>query len=264
MGRTTGQRTDDAVELVMDEKTAFGFFRTVEPVRASEEIARQIAQSIDAGLLRPDQRLPGERTLADIFGVSRGPVREAMRSLEALGYITVRPGRGATVRLGQACEDDVIRLRFESRRDALVEHFEVHAALFAEACALAARRAGADEVEALEQVLARQAQARERTEKTDLFYSDRDFTCAIARMAHNQTLESMLIESTSYTRSCRITLFALPGAVRAGKSLSEHQRIVEQIRSGDEAQAGLAGRGHVMSALSDWLAFLEKSENADR
>jgi len=247
----------------MKTSLAASFLRVVEPVRASEEIARQMAQAIDSGMFQLGETLPGERQLAQIFGVSRGPVREAMASLEALGYIAVRPGRGATVELGSAGNDSDVRHRFESRRDLLVEHFEVHAALFAEACALAAKRGQAEEVAVLQHVLERQEQAGARNDKADLFYIDRDFTCVIAAMAHNRALESLIIESSGYTRNCRITLFALPTANRAAKSIAEHRRIVDRIKRGDAVMAAQAGRDHVLSALHDWLRVLSVGASAE-
>jgi DNA-binding FadR family transcriptional regulator len=69
-------------------------FSEVRPTRGFEEIAMQIQSAVYAGKLNVGDRLPNERDLGEIFGVSRATLREALRLLEALGVIEVR--RGAT------------------------------------------------------------------------------------------------------------------------------------------------------------------------
>ena len=72
-----------------DSETAF---RRVQVARAFEDIARQIREELLQGRLRPGDRLPAERELAVQFGVSRNTLREALRSLEIAGLITLRKG----------------------------------------------------------------------------------------------------------------------------------------------------------------------------
>ena len=75
-------------------------FRRVKVARAFEDIARQIREEFVSGGLRPGDRLPAERELAQQFGVSRNTLREALRSLELAGLIVLRKGAtgGAFVR----------------------------------------------------------------------------------------------------------------------------------------------------------------------
>jgi GntR family transcriptional repressor for pyruvate dehydrogenase complex len=67
-------------------------FRRVQVARAFEDIAGQIRQELSQGRLRAGDRLPSERELAVQFGVSRNTLREAFRSLEIAGLITLRKG----------------------------------------------------------------------------------------------------------------------------------------------------------------------------
>jgi GntR family transcriptional repressor for pyruvate dehydrogenase complex len=67
-------------------------FRKVQVARAFEDIAGQIRAELSQGRLRPGDRLPAERDLAVQFGVSRNTLREALRSLEISGLITLRKG----------------------------------------------------------------------------------------------------------------------------------------------------------------------------
>lgn len=67
-------------------------FIPITPQRAFEEIASQIRNMVASGRLRPGDRLPAERTLAEKFSVSRNTLREALRALELSGMIELRKG----------------------------------------------------------------------------------------------------------------------------------------------------------------------------
>ncbi len=69
-------------------------FQPVRRSRVSTDIVRQIQDLIAAEDLQPGDRLPGERELADALSVSRQSVREALRVLDYLGVVVVRPGEG--------------------------------------------------------------------------------------------------------------------------------------------------------------------------
>lgn len=74
--------------------TKNGFaFKPLSPKRNSEEIAHQIEESILNKHFKPNDRLPSERELAVQFNAGRGAVREALRRLEGLGFVYVKPGR---------------------------------------------------------------------------------------------------------------------------------------------------------------------------
>ncbi|HEY8478022.1 MAG TPA: GntR family transcriptional regulator, partial [Chloroflexota bacterium] len=89
-----------------------GLFRPVSASRTFEAIIAQVQEAILSGKLRYGDRLASERELVQQFGVSRATLREALRSLEALGWIEIRPGaqggifvvRPSTDRAGSALE----------------------------------------------------------------------------------------------------------------------------------------------------------------
>lgn len=72
-------------------------FKPIDRKKASEQVAEQIRNSIFGGLLRPGQRLPSERDLAEQFDVTRTTLREALKKLESLKLIFIRHGDRATV-----------------------------------------------------------------------------------------------------------------------------------------------------------------------
>ncbi len=72
----------------------------VKPVKKetlTEQIMNQLAEQITSGELKPGERLPDERSLAEMFGVTRSRIREALRALSLIGLIDIRPGGGSFV-----------------------------------------------------------------------------------------------------------------------------------------------------------------------
>ena len=72
----------------------------VKPVKKetlTEQIMNQLAEQITSGELAPGERLPDERSLAEMFGVTRSRIREALRALSLIGLIDIRPGGGSFV-----------------------------------------------------------------------------------------------------------------------------------------------------------------------
>ncbi|MFE5430732.1 FadR/GntR family transcriptional regulator [Peribacillus simplex] len=74
------------------EENKFDFFSKVEPVRGFDEVVRQIQEAISSGKFKVGERLPSERTLSEIFNISRPTIREAIRVLEAEKVVEVKKG----------------------------------------------------------------------------------------------------------------------------------------------------------------------------
>ncbi|MBW2522956.1 MAG: FadR family transcriptional regulator [Deltaproteobacteria bacterium] len=81
----------------MIQSTSAEAFQPLRPIRSSHRVADQIWKAIAEGRLGPGDVLPPERTLAKQLQVTRNTVREATRSLEQLGLVSIRQGRGVTV-----------------------------------------------------------------------------------------------------------------------------------------------------------------------
>lgn len=79
------------------EQSIFLDLKPVQSQKVSENIYEQIKEKIISGELKPNDRLPSERSLIDIFGRSRPTIREALRMLESAGFIETLPGRGGAM-----------------------------------------------------------------------------------------------------------------------------------------------------------------------
>jgi len=86
-----------------------GGFTRVQTRRGFEYISEQIRKAIGDGTYKPGERLPPERQLAEIFGVSRQGVREALRGLEASGLVSSRPGAGGGVFVREGDPETITR-----------------------------------------------------------------------------------------------------------------------------------------------------------
>jgi GntR family transcriptional regulator, transcriptional repressor for pyruvate dehydrogenase complex len=126
-------------------------FRPVSLRNAFEAVVEQIADIIDLGLLAPGERLPAERELALLLGVSRPTVREALRVLVMSGYVAIRRGAvgGAFVLERPPERSERIRQALHARREELLALLEWRRVVEAEAAALAALRADDDQLRSL-------------------------------------------------------------------------------------------------------------------
>ncbi len=134
LGRTPMTADDDRNGHLMTRRT--------RAAGAADRTVRAIAETIISGTLNPGERLPTERALATQLQVSRNTVREAIRSLEAMGVVEVRRGDGLYVTsLEPHCLLDTPSLVTPLLRNHnILEMFEVRAILESAATAMAAAR----------------------------------------------------------------------------------------------------------------------------
>lgn len=122
--------------------------KVVRPKRLYEQIARQIEALIRAENLPPGSKLPGERELAEMLGVSRPSVREALIALETAGYVEFRAGSGNYVR-DHGARGVPSLSRLEDLGPGPVEQFEARRAMETACAELAVHRATGEQVAAL-------------------------------------------------------------------------------------------------------------------
>ncbi|MEQ8397931.1 FCD domain-containing protein [Thalassobaculum sp.] len=203
--------------------------------RVQQEIERRILTAeIKAG-----ERI-GEAALAESLGVSRGPVREAMRGLERAGLVEINANRGAIVRsIGL---DEVAGL------------YALRGAIFALACECVARRRTdailaklLDQVVGMEEAVANDA--------LDTYYRmNVEFHATILELSGNararSTYEGIVKEMHLFRRR------GLSKVPNIASSLAEHRTIIEAIDRGDPAAAREAGRYHVEQGCKRFLGTL--------
>jgi GntR family transcriptional repressor for pyruvate dehydrogenase complex len=216
----------------------------IKSTRIYEEIVRQIKTMIGEGRLKSGDQLPPERDLAEKFLVSRTSVREALRALESVGLIEIRPGEGTFVR--EVSVDALVEplaLVLLSQRAMIEELFEARRMLEPVIARLAAQRATKDEVQEMERIL--EAQAKEITSGNTGLAQDAAFHAAIGTAAHNRAITRIVHAVMDLLGQSREESIRTPG--RPTRSHEDHQRILAAIRVGDATGAERAMLDHVVA-----------------
>ena len=124
---------------------------------ARADVLEQLREAILSGRIRPGDRLPGERQLCESFGVGRPTLREALRSLEAIGMIEVRPGKGGgsyAVTPSESTVGDALSALLSLRGASPEDLAEFRVDFEGENAAWAARCADAADISALQAIVA--------------------------------------------------------------------------------------------------------------
>ncbi len=217
----------------------------LEPVRKTKvyaEAAAQIQRLIADGRLKPGDKLPPERELAEVFGVSRTSVRDAIRVLETQGLVEPRHGEGTVVR--QISIDAIVSPLADAlaaTKDLTADLFDMRKMLEPPLARAAAFRATAEDVRALEEIVARQT-GRVRAGEIAI-EEDSAFHYRIATAAKNQVVLRTIDVLMDLLRESRVRSLQGPG--RAEKSLDGHRRILAAIRRRDPNGAAEEMRIHI-------------------
>jgi GntR family transcriptional repressor for pyruvate dehydrogenase complex len=212
------------------------------------QIEGRIAALIELGTLAPGARLPSERELARIFGVSRLAVREAAHRLEARGLVAVRRGAGSFVAFrAPAAEPAEPRLPATADLDELAD---VRMLLEPAAADWAARRADGSSLAIMLRIAERfeQAAASGEPQFELLASADIELHLEIAQAADNGLLARLIEQLHALHRLQLEWSLRRPG--RLGETAAEHRRLVDAIAAGDPAAAREAMVAHLAAAAA--------------
>ncbi|MBO9535485.1 GntR family transcriptional regulator [Herbaspirillum sp.] len=197
----------------------------------SEHVFRKIQTAIVQGDIAPGSKI-SEPELARTYGISRGPLREAIHRLEGQNLLVRVPHVGARV----------VSLTLEG----LVELFQIRESLEGMACRLAAQRMSRAELDELRRVLDMHEQD-EAFQAGRGYYQqegDYDFHYKIIQASGNQILTRILCgELYQLARMYRIQYSATPNRPR--HAFAEHHRILDALADGDGELADLLMRRHI-------------------
>jgi DNA-binding GntR family transcriptional regulator len=198
-------------------------------VALREQVLAELRRRIVDGDYAQGERLT-ETRLADDFGVSRNPVREALRVVEAEGFVHILPRRGAVV---ATLDETAVR-----------DLFAVRGQLETLAAGLAAERATPADVARLRRLL---DEARVATEAKD-FDRVAELNSALHRSVIAMSGNRWLLSMSSAMYHHVHWVFRVGAAQRAPHSWEEHIRLVDAIAAGDREAATTAARLHVEAA----------------
>jgi DNA-binding GntR family transcriptional regulator len=210
-----------------------------QQVPLRDQVLVALRQRIVNGDYPPGERLTEDRLASD-FGVSRNPVREALRVVQAEGFVTMVPRRGAVVSSPDA--------------STLADMFIVRERLETIAARLAAERATEADVARLRALLDAAREATDRLDFSRVAELNSELHLRVIEISGNRRLSS--IASALYLQVHWV--FRIGAAQRAPHSWIEHIRLVDAIETGDGAEAEAAAAAHVNAASAAALQELAR------
>jgi len=217
-------------------------FEAVPRTKLYQKVVKQVQDIISDGLLRPGDKLPPERELAEMLHVSRGSLREAILALESMGLVEPRHGEGTVIRdLSAAPLVNQLSAMLVQKRALVGELLEFRLMIEPTLAARAATNATKEEIAHLEEILKRQ---KIKVDQGELAVDeDSKFHYAIAQAARNSVVMKVLDVFMDFLRDSRELSLQVEG--RPQKSLNSHRRILSAIARKDPAAAETAMRTHI-------------------
>ena len=216
-------------------------FEAIRKQRVHEEVAKQIEQVI-LKKLSPGDKLPAERELAEMLGVSRSSIRDAIRRLEMVGLVEPRQGAGTVVRevSNEALVSPLTNV-IAHKRQLVGELMDFRKMLEPPMAARAATHGSPEEIRRMEEILRRQ-DAKVRGGQLAV-EEDSEFHYAIALASGNSVVVKVMDVVMDLLRETRSR--SLQSAGRPQKSLAGHRKILSAIKRHDGAAAEMAMLQHL-------------------
>lgn len=238
--------------------------KRVEKRRTWEEVIHQIENQVLQGRLRPGDRLPGERQLAEQLGVSRASVREALRVLEALEFIRARTGTGegsgsivVQEPTAGGAMTSLLRLHVGLSHFTMPDVIETRAVIEAWAARMAARQAGDAELQKLAGILRRMEDPS--LSRADFNELDTEFHVGVAETSGNRLVTYLMHAIRDAVRLEMVAAFdRLDDWHKVADSLRrEHAAVYHAISVRDEEAAARTVENHIRAF------YLQRVSTAD-
>jgi len=229
--------------------------RPVRRTSVCDEIITQILDLIARNVLCPGDRLPAERELCKRFGVGRSSLREALRSLAAMGILEGRIGEGTFVCDNSQFLQKALQWGLLLDRKKVQDLMETRLMLESENAFWAAQRAKEEDLNAIEEALV--AMKLGLGDREVFLSADLHFHLLIARATQNSILASLLEATRGYLQEWIERSLVARAELRSRRSLEEHGCIIGALRGGDAERARAAMAAHIRSSSEDLLVQIE-------
>lgn len=229
--------------------------QTVKAERLYLKVAEQLSGLIADGSIKPGERLPSERVLADKLGVSRPTIREAMIALEISGVIEIRTGSGIYATKKQAQQP---QLELGDKGVGPFEILEIRFIVESEACALAAARITPEQVASLKVALAEMEEEEKRPDASE--QADWKFHRIIAEATQNSAVIS-IVDWLWQLRNQSELSTAFMERLRSGgvhPSIEDHKKIILALEQRNPEKARAAMRNHIDNATTAAATYFGK------
>ena len=232
-------------------------FKTIRQPRATEEILSQLKDAVITGQLKAGDKLPSERELTENFQVSRGVVREAIRALEAIGFVTIRHGPAGGAYVNDLNFDNVSGSFLDlylANRLTMPEIYQVRLHIEPEVARLAALKVNDDSRQRLKVAL--EAEKTPFSSINDRMFKLTQVHFILAEMCENFLFEAMVNFMVRLT--LQIVAAVNPEDHNALHCAGEHDPIVEAVINGAPKRAETAMLKHLQK-FSKSLLDMDKA-----
>jgi DNA-binding GntR family transcriptional regulator len=212
-----------------------------KPLR--EIVFETLRDAIINSVLKPGERMM-EIQMAEEMGVSRTPVREAIRKLELEGFVVTVPRKGAYV-AGISMKD-------------IADVFELRAALEGLAAGLAAERITEEELEQLERSLVKIGECVKNNNLEKLIEVDAEFHDTLFKASRNERLVQIVSNLREQIQRFRTASLSTPGRMKF--AFEEHKKIVEAVSDRNAELAQALAREHIENAENSMLDVLREGK----
>ncbi|MGB9860312.1 MAG: FadR/GntR family transcriptional regulator, partial [Moorellaceae bacterium] len=233
--------------MVQAEKPNELFQAIKDPRSVYHRVVDEIKNRIFEGRLKPGDKLPAERELAEMLGVSRTSVREALKMLAAEGLVNIKHGQGVFI----AEQDPDAYLQQFAKRifvspRVIKDLFEIRKVLEPVAAMWVAQRAGEQEISKLADLIrqTKEQLGKLKSGRLSLLAShDSQFHYDLARATGNSVLVRIVESLLDLLADSRSQTLSIPG--RGEASVTEHEAIVEALLQRDANAAAAAMLRHL-------------------
>ncbi len=238
-----------------------GVFKEVKVEKVSDKIVNQVIDLITEGQLLPGEKLPGERQLTELFGVGRSSLREALSTLETLGFIEIKKRRGNYVRnVDKVVSPNPLKKIIEEDQCRIVELYEVRRSIEQSSAREAAKNRTQEDLENIHETLLRLANPR--GENPFSWQKEVAFHLAIARASHNflrlHTLKAIFDFSQEFLEPILCDYTSSRG--RVATVFQQHSDIFEAIRIQDSALAWRLMRQHLVETNKRFAVYFVEGQ----
>lgn len=229
-------------------------FEKIKPRRVYEDVLSQITSLMVMGKINPGDRLMGEREMANELGVSRTTLREALRTLELLGLVEIKPGEGTFIKdhnVNQIIAPLALALSVE--QNSLNELWETRLALEVEAAGLAAYRALPENLNYIERALKKMQEML--PDYTYYGKLDMRFHYMVAQASQNTMITRVLQTFTVHIseiiqKTAPVRFFHDRDGMQ---TIREHAQIFEAIKAHDVKSARRFMKEHLEGSMSELM-----------
>ncbi len=229
--------------------------KTIQRISVTTQVIDSIKDSILNGTYPVGSKLPAEVRLCEMLSVSRSTVREAIRSLQAEGYVQIISGKGAFVRDNQSHEYEAIRSWFIEVAPTLKDTTEVREALETLQVRMAVKRGTEEELDRLKEIHRLFVEENKENNVAALASLDEQFHTQICQMAHNPLLTKINVLLAMELK--RYRLMSISVKISSDNTIREHELILNALEEREAQKAAAYMLAHLGSSLADINKVLE-------